>query len=79
MFSFLKDVPPEQMEHNAALQKHALGVMKTVGAAVDHADQMSALGQTLHDLGERHVHRGVKPEHYPVRKSFPCKVLRLLN
>mmetsp|Transcript_3905 Transcript_3905/g.9843 ORF Transcript_3905/g.9843 Transcript_3905/m.9843 type:complete len:108 (-) Transcript_3905:361-684(-) len=63
MFSFRDD---EGLYTSAGLKRHATGVMKTVGVAVDNLDDLEKVVPALKTLGARHVKYGVVEAHYDV-------------
>jgi hemoglobin-like flavoprotein len=48
---------------SSALKRHALGVMTTVGKAVNMLDDLEALVPVLKELGAKHVNYGVEEAH----------------
>lgn len=48
------------------MKKHALGVMETVGAAVDSIDDIDSLTPILLELGAKHVKWNIQDAHFDV-------------
>lgn len=66
MFSFRDD---EGLYTSAGLKRHATGVMKTVGVAVDNLDDLEKVVPALKTLGARHVKYGVVEAHCECRRA----------
>lgn len=66
----------EKLASNAALVKHALGVINTVSAVIWMLEKHETLTPILEDLGARHVLYEVSPEHYAVVGAAFLKTLR---
>jgi len=49
-----------------ALKKHATGVVRTLGTAINGLENLPLLAPKLKELGLRHLQYGVVPSHYPV-------------
>jgi len=58
--------PNRQVFESAALKKHAISVISTVGVAVAGLSNLPALIPVLQKLGTKHVGYGVVPAHYDV-------------
>lgn len=63
LFSFKDE---EDLEASESFKLHAVGVVKTVGVAVDKLDDLPTLVPILQDLGSKHVGYGVDEGAYDV-------------
>ncbi len=66
MFAFADRESLEELKKSPRLHRHALSLMKTVGAAIDLLDDMDSLVDVLKSLGERHIKYRAKKEHFGV-------------
>jgi len=72
LFSFKNE---ENLYESPKLKSHAVGVISTVGTAVEGLNDLGALVPVLQGLGKRHVKYGVKPPHYDVVGQAVLKTL----
>ena len=62
----MDDTTMDNLRESSLLRRHALGVVRAVGTAVDLLEEPEKLLGTLSGLGKRHVKRGVLKEHFAV-------------
>ena len=71
LFSFADKATAEELKDSPRLAKHAGGVLKIVGVAVNTLNDLASLESTLTALGGRHFKNyKIKAEYYGVKYNY---------